>query len=91
MAALAFLLLAMPTLGVAAVAASALLITAIGRNPFDPRTYFRLCPVAIDGACIAMSGWQALAIGAVALVIGAGLLIAGVHLWRSAARVAPSP
>ena len=82
----------MPMLGVTAVVLACVPgIMATGRNPFDPHTCFRLCPVATDGACIAMSGRQALAIGAMAPVFGAGLLIAGVHLWRSAARVDPLP
>ena len=43
--ALAFLLLALPMFGVAALAAGTLLITSVGRDPFDPHAYFRLCPV----------------------------------------------
>jgi len=81
--ALAFLLLALPMLGVATLAAGTLLITAVGRDPFDPHTYFQLCPVLTGGACIALSGWQILAIGAVAFVLGMALVIAGVRRSRS--------
>ena len=84
--ALAFLLLALPMLGVAALAVGTLLITSVGRDPFDPHTYFRLCPVVTGGTCIAFSGWQVLAIGAVAFVIGMALVIAGVRRSRSPAR-----
>ena len=73
-------------LGVAALAAGTLLITSVGRDPFDPHTYFRLCPGVTGGACIAFSGWQVLAIGAVAFVLGITLVIAGVRRSRSAAR-----
>lgn len=81
--ALAFLLLALPMLGVAALAAGTLLITSVGRDPFDPHTYFQLCPVVTGGTCTALSGWQVLAMGAVAFVVGMALVIAGVRQARS--------
>lgn len=73
-------------LGVAALAAGTLLITSVGRDPFDPHTYFRLCPVVTGGTCIALSGWEMLVIGAVAFVLGMALVIAGVRRSRSSAR-----
>lgn len=70
-------------LGVATLAAGTLLITGVGRDPFDPHTYFRLCPVVTGGACIALSGWEMLAIGTVAFVLGMASVIAGVRRSRS--------
>lgn len=81
--ALAFLLLAVPMLVVATFAAGALLITAAVRNPFDPRTYFQLCPVITGGTCMTLSGRQVLAVGAAAFVLAMALLIAGARRSRS--------
>jgi hypothetical protein len=81
--ALAFFLLALPMLGVAALATGTLLTTSVGRDPFDPHTYLRLCPVITGGACIAFSGREMLVIGAVAFVLGMALVIAGVRRSRS--------
>lgn len=84
--ALAFFLLAVPILGVAALAAGTLLITSAARDPFDSHTYFRLCPVVTNGACTEFSGWQVLAIALVSLTIGARLVVTGIRRYRSTAR-----
>lgn len=73
-------------LGVAALAAGMLLITSAALDPFDPHTYFRLCPVVTGGACTAFSGREMLSIGAVAFVVSMALVIAGVRRSRSPAR-----
>ncbi len=54
-------------------------------HAFDGHAYVRLCPAAAEAACLALSGWQLLAIGLVAIAIGSGLVVAAIRRWRSGA------
>lgn len=54
-------------------------------HAFDGHAYVRLCPAATEATCLALSGWQLLAIGLVAIAIGSGLVVAAIRRWRSGA------
>lgn len=56
-------------------------------HAFDEHAHVRLCPSAAEAACLALSGWQLLAIGLVAIAIGSGLIAAAIRRWRSEAAI----
>lgn len=54
-------------------------------HAFDGHAQVRLCPATAEAACRALSAWQLLAIGLVAIAIGGGLVVAAIRRWRSGA------